>query len=320
MHRWLIPFFTFLCLLAIAPDGQAQGDPASEIILLVNQLRVSRGVPAYQVDAALSLAAQAQASWSAANNHIGHDGPGGSSPNDRARAAGYGNGAKTFAVENVASGTASLNTPAFVVSMWQGDWVHLAAMVSPKYEHIGVGYAEAGDNSWYVMMVGWVEEDGSAGEPPQAQETPAGALPGSYPFVISTPDENGAIYHEVQPGQTAWTIAAYYGIDLAALLALNGLAEDSFLQPGDVLLIRSGATPAPTPQLAAAVEVATYAPAVAAVLPTSPSVPTLPGVTAAASSAADGPPTSPVISAVLLIGLGMALAAAAFTRAREIRR
>ena len=66
----------------------AQSNPVDEVILLVNSVRISYGLPAYQVDYALMAAAQAQATWSAANNHIGHDGPGGSSPVDRAIAAG----------------------------------------------------------------------------------------------------------------------------------------------------------------------------------------------------------------------------------------
>jgi LysM repeat protein len=189
-------------------------------------------------------AAQAQATWSAANNHFGHDGPGGSSPDDRAKAAGYGDGEVSFAIENVASGTISLNTPELVVTMWQGDWGHLNAMISADYEHIGVGYAEGEEFNWYVMMVGWVGEKGSAFEPDSV--TPEGDL-AMVPFVVSTPGEDGAIFHEVKPGQAAWTIAVKYGIPLADLLALNGLAENSWLHPGDVLVIRPPDAPTTTP-------------------------------------------------------------------------
>ena len=237
----------FICCTLIFSNlaVQAQADPGSEIIRLVNELRASHGVPPYQVDPILMSVAQAQASWSAANNHIGHDGPGGSSPNDRAQAAGYGGGSRSFATENVAHGTASLNTPDLVFSMWQMDWGHLNAMISADYEHIGVGYAEAGDYSWYVMMVGWVDEGSPSmytAEPGLSEESLV-----YIPFVVSEPDKNGAIYHEVQAGQTAWTIAANYEIGLAELLALNNLTENSILQPGDVLLIRPPEIPTGTP-------------------------------------------------------------------------
>jgi LysM repeat protein len=252
---------------------QAQGDPASEVIRLVNELRASYSLPAYEVDNILMSVAQAQASWSAANNHIGHDGPGGSSPNDRAQAAGYGGGSRSFATENAAHGTASINTPELVVSMWQSDWGHLNAMISPDYEHIGVGFAEANGYSWYVMMVGWVADDSYPGTP-YAQETSEISIP-YVPFILSEPDENGAIYHEVQPGQTAWTIAAYYEVDLDELLSLNHLTENSILHPGDVLLVRSATTPTSTPPTLLTAEIVVPTPTIPTQISSLSSTPTL---------------------------------------------
>jgi hypothetical protein len=212
MFRLLICLLLCACSLLDASFTQAQGDPASELIWLVNQLRASYGVPPYEVDPILMSVAQAQASWSAANNHIGHDGPDGSTPNERAQAAGYGGGLRSFATENAAHGTVSYNTPQLVVTMMQSDWGHLNAMISPDYEHIGVGFAEADGYSWYVMMVGWVD-DGSYPDGIPSGEAPESSAP-YVPFVLSEPDETGAIHHEVQPGQTAWTIAAHYEVDL----------------------------------------------------------------------------------------------------------
>lgn len=303
------------CILHV-PAAWAQGDPASEVILLVNNVRAAHGLSVYQVDPVLMSVAQAQASWSAANNHIGHDGPGGSSPNERALAAGYGGGAQARVTENAASGTASLNTPTLVVSMWQKDSVHLNAIISPEYEHIGVGFAEAGGTSWYVMMVGWVADGSSAGQA-QGQGTPAAAVPYSA-FVLSKPDSSGAIYHEVQPGQSAWTIAAHYGVDLAELLALNHLTEGSFLQPGDVLLVRAPDPALSTSSPSPAGEIATETPAVPSPVPTISPVPTMPDApTPAVSIDTEAPALWPVAVVLLIIGLGIALlAVAAFLKAR----
>jgi len=236
MRRMLISTLVFLCFLLDRSVTQAQADPVNEIIQRVNALRAAYGVSEYQVDYALMYTAQTQASWGLENNHFGHDGPGGSMPDDRAKAAGYGSGENSYAIENVAAGTASLNTPELVVTMWQGDWGHLNAMISADYEHIGVGFAEANDVSYYVMMVGWVGTKASSRDT-QDQEIPVVDTP-SGPFEMSEPDEFGAIYHEVQSGQTAWTIAAQYGIELAELFELNQLTEDSILHPGDMLMIR----------------------------------------------------------------------------------
>jgi uncharacterized protein YkwD/LysM repeat protein len=252
LRRLFLSFLLLFVPLAARPAVivQAQEDRASEVILRVNALRAVKGLPVYLVDYSLMYAAQAQASWSAENNHIGHDGPGGSSPDDRARAAGYGAGFRSLASENAATGSTSFMTPELVVTKWQGDAVHLKGLISPDYEHIGVGYAEAGDNCWYVMMVGWISDDSTAGNPtaavPPPEDTSVETAP-IAPVIVNTPDASGAIYHEVQPGQSAWTIAAIYGVDLADILALNQLTEDSILHPGDRLIIRSALPITSTP-------------------------------------------------------------------------
>ena len=245
MRRILTAAVLLLCFLLDGSAAQAQADPVDEVIQRVNSLRSAYGVPAYQVDYALMYAAQAHAEWGLANTYFGHDGPGGSMPDDRARAAGYGSGENVFAIENVAAGTASLNTPELVVTMWQGDWGHLNAMISADYEHIGVGFAEANDFSYYVMMVGWVGSKASSGDSQEQAYPEFDTI--SEPFSVSEPDSSGAIYHEVQAGQSAWTIAAKYGITLAELFEINQLSEDSILLPGDVLLIRPPDPPTSTP-------------------------------------------------------------------------
>jgi len=293
----LLPFQW--CHLA-SSIAQAQSDSASEVIQLVNELRASNGLPAYQVDAVLMGVAQAQASWSAANNYIGHTGPDGSSPNDRAQAAGYGGGESSFATENAAHGTASINTPELVVTMWQSDWGHLNAMISPNYEHIGVGYAEAGGYSWYVMMVGWIAGDSNSGDT-HSQETSEGSVPYN-PFILSEPDANGAIYHEVQPGQAAWTIAAHYEVDLAELLVLNNLTEKPILHPGDILLVRPPESPTSTPSSDPATEIALETSIVVRPIPSISPTPT-------SSMVTETSPQSWMIPISLVLGSGIALLA-----------
>lgn len=259
IRRILAAAILIFILLRTGTEARAQGDPVSEVIQRVNALRISYGLPPYEVDSALMSAAQAQASWSAANNHIGHDGPGGSTPNERALAAGYGGGVYAFAIENAAHGTIEYNTPELVVTMWQSDWAHLNAMISPDYEHIGVGYAEENGDSWYVLMAGYVGSKGT-GVASGSAEAPVGENPPSASFVLSTPDASGGVMHEVTEGQSAWMIASYYGIDLASLLTQNDLTTDSILHPGDFLIIYPPATPTITPTIELT-EIATLTPA-----------------------------------------------------------
>ncbi len=58
------------------------------------------------------------------------------------------------------------------------------------------------------------------------------------PVVIATPGPDGSIVHVVQAGQTLWTIAATYKIALSDLLQLNGFTENTFIFPGNKILIK----------------------------------------------------------------------------------
>jgi LysM repeat protein len=79
---------------------------------------------------------------------------------------------------------------------------------------------------------------------PQTNVTPIS------PVVVSTPNENGAIYHIVQYGQTLEMIAAAYGISLAELRSLNGFPEGaSDIYIGQSLIIRVSQPPTETPTL-----------------------------------------------------------------------
>jgi LysM repeat protein len=79
---------------------------------------------------------------------------------------------------------------------------------------------------------------------PQTEFTPIS------PVVVSTPSENGAIYHIVQYGQTLEMIASAYGISIAELRSLNGLGEGvSDIYIGQTLTIRMAQPPTETPTL-----------------------------------------------------------------------
>jgi hypothetical protein len=64
--------------------------------------------------------------------------------------------------------------------------------------------------------------------------------------VTSTAQPDGRIEHIIQPGETLWTVAAVYGVDLNELLALNGFADTPILQQGDVILVKPAFTATPT--------------------------------------------------------------------------
>jgi hypothetical protein len=66
------------------------------------------------------------------------------------------------------------------------------------------------------------------------------------PFPTPTPNEAGDIIYVVQPGDTAWRIAAIADISLEELYALNGLQPTDFLTEGTRLLLGKGGPTRPT--------------------------------------------------------------------------
>jgi LysM repeat protein len=82
------------------------------------------------------------------------------------------------------------------------------------------------------------------GNLPQTDVTPIS------PVIVSTPSENGAIYHIVQYGQTLEMIAFAYGLSVDELRSLNDLGEGvSDIYIGQTLIIRKAQPPTETPTL-----------------------------------------------------------------------
>lgn len=66
----------------------------------------------------------------------------------------------------------------------------------------------------------------------------AGENSDGIPVEVATPQEDGAILHTVEKGQTLWSIAAAYGITVDQLRALNGIPVDSdIIYEGQMLYI-----------------------------------------------------------------------------------
>jgi len=223
----------------VAP-ASAQAGNAYDLINAVNQFRATHGLPALQISGALMASAQAHSDYQAAIGTVTHVGAGGSGAKDRAIAAGFGGGAQFFISENIAGGL-YLSVDTAIYNYWQ-DALHLSTMLNPNAQYVGAGTGFAGDYVYYTLDVGCV-----AGAPtPGGNATPVGnTTPGptavAYdPFVVSTPRGDGAIIHVVGYGQTLIGIANTYEVEVAELLALNGLTLDSVIYPGDEIIIRAG--------------------------------------------------------------------------------
>jgi uncharacterized protein YkwD/LysM repeat protein len=232
------------------PDLQAT---ASSLIAEVNVLRTSNGLPAYTVSTILMGTAQGQADYMAATGSITHTGPNGITLTQRLLNAGYPLAGDLslggFRAENITGGPNK--TAAQAVQEWTGDAAHLNTMLSPNLQEIGAGVARVGE--MYYLVIDCALPTGSGQQ--QAYTPPAGAsVPGTFapsdfivPVVTSTPDSDGFVYHEVQYGQTLWSLAIAYGVKIDGIRSLNNLGPEEIIYQGERLLVRKDAPPSNTP-------------------------------------------------------------------------
>jgi LysM repeat protein len=110
---------------------------------------------------------------------------------------------------------------------------------------VGAGVATDGSLVYYTLDVGYkVGSAGSGNSSGSGSTTSASSSAGPatviafYPVLVSTPNPDGSVVHIVKSGQTLWSIAAIYKIDLADLLILNNFTNNTFIHPGQKITVR----------------------------------------------------------------------------------
>lgn len=309
-----------------SPSTQTQIITPAELILVVNGLRASYGLPALSVHPILMQTAQSQADYMAATGNVTHTRPGGISYTQQLLSLGFplaGDLSRGgFRAENIIYSNGYLNWDG-VPPGWQ-DAAHMNTMLSQNFTHIGAGISQGTNNSFYyavdtaaVTNSGQMQD--SAGDiltsVPGGPGSVADASQFMVPVSVSTARPDGDVFHQVQYGQSLWSIAITYGTTIKNIQALNNLGDDLIVYQGQELLVLKAATqPAP---VAAEVTAATLQPteivpptmttSVTATVMQMAVVPTVGAVDANASQ----PPSSRVLVIVLIIaafvGAGMAV-------------
>jgi LysM repeat protein len=215
----------------------AQQVSAYELILAMNTLRVSYGLPALIEDPIVNAVAQSTAATMAANNMSWHIGD----VRGRIAAAGYGGGGTVWATENFAVSSGGMGIDE-IMAAW-ADPDHMRPAVNPAYCHVGAGSAQSADGRiYYILQAAYVggQECGSVSSSPGGAPQP-GVVPGVsqliIPVKIATPDAEGKIFHEVQAGQSFWSIAIAYQITIHDLEVWNNQSRDIPLKAGQRLFI-----------------------------------------------------------------------------------
>ncbi len=85
------------------------------------------------------------------------------------------------------------------------------------------------------------------GEGEESAPAPAPAASQFVPAPTATPNAEGIIYAEVQPGDSMWALAARAGLSIDEILELNDMSRDDVLRPGDLMIVGLGDPPSEEP-------------------------------------------------------------------------
>lgn len=249
-----------IVISAIPPFGLADVRAASpaaiaawELIDTVNALRTANGRSALVADNLLMVAAQLHSEYQAAVGYWTHQGAGGTDETARAAAAGYGGGNAIRCDEAVAVASDNRDAAYIVYTLW-GDYIHReVVLLNNRYVHIGAGAAQGADGLWYYTVDVCVIEGQAPPNPTPAsgstQQPGATPIEGTRePITTATPQEDGAIRHLVQSGETLWEIALSYGTTVLSIASLNNIPPSNpQIYAGQLLLIFQAPTPTNTP-------------------------------------------------------------------------
>jgi len=213
-------------ILDLPQNVHSQGETAYDVINAVNQLRAQTGLEPYTIDPWLMTYAQDHADYLAeiqTGTHVHWDGT---------MSWDYG------IHENVASGDQGYVTAAVAVFEVWVDWGHRHIMTDYASGEIGAGIAyDAVNNQMYYTLN--IRPVAGVATLASVQNTSASFIP----YLTSTPDEIGWLFHVVASGDTLWSIAVSYGVTVDEIRRLNpNLGDSNTIYIGQKLLVGSAST------------------------------------------------------------------------------
>lgn len=248
----------FACALfpinSLANDNAKLSTPSGfDLIAAVNALRASHGLSPYGADPLLMLSAQMQADYLASQSPgpvNGHVGPGGTDADARAKAVGFPYVTGLDINENWAAMPADTSFEAIFNGVWS-DSAHQHTMLHQRGQLAGAGIAVSGDMMYIILDVAayW----GDAGKTPWPTSSAYGST-GDTPAIsqyiapvkIATPQPDGSIVHQVQSGQSLWSIAFKYGVKIDDIRKINHIPVEGTIYIGQKLVIRIAGQETPT--------------------------------------------------------------------------
>jgi LysM repeat protein len=234
----------------------------SQMVAVVNGLRLSYGLPPLAEHPILNQTAQSQADYMAATGNITHTRPGGITYTQQLLSLGFPLAGDLslggFRAENILQSNGYLYWDG-VPPGWQ-DSAHMNTMLSQNFTHIGAGISQGADGVFYyavdtAAVTGSGQMQTTANNiltaVPEGASESAGISQFMVPVSASTALPSGDVIHTVQYGQSLWSIAIEYGTTIRNIQALNNLGEDLVVYQGQELLVLKSA---PQPAAPAIVE------------------------------------------------------------------
>lgn len=225
--------------LAASNPSRSADVTAYDLIIAMNTLRTSYGLPALVEDPIINAVAQYTAETMAASQMSWHIGD----VSGRLAASGYGGGAKVWGTENFAVGNMSIDE---IMVVWSDD-SHMIPAVNPAYCNVGAGTAKAANGmTYYVLQAAYTSSKacgeykspgGATLQPGGTTNTGGGVSQVIVPVKLATPGADGKVFHIVEPGQSFWAIAVAYQVTIKDIETWNNLSKDSKLQIGQKLFI-----------------------------------------------------------------------------------
>ncbi|MEP0804193.1 MAG: LysM peptidoglycan-binding domain-containing protein [Chloroflexota bacterium] len=247
--------------LPLFQEASSTPEPAlptpADIINAVNAFRLANGLSALTVHPILMQVAALQANALAASEGaVGHQRPCGMTLGQQLLSMGFPLWGDLSLDGYRSENWVAAATIEQAMSFWQSDAEHMDTMVDPNRSHIGAAVAVS-DQIYMVLETALSTPSGQHQSTaydiltgiPMTQTLCAGFASGeisnyAVPIIVSTARPDGDVVHEVQYGQTLWSLAEQYHVSIEQIKRLNGLVDDNIL-PGWKLLIQKAATQPP---------------------------------------------------------------------------
>jgi uncharacterized protein YkwD len=123
----------------------ARAGQARAIRVEINRVRAANGLPPVRGDRRLARAARRHSRDMVRRRYFSHVDPGGRTPSQRVRRAGYPAGRRVWRVgETIAWGEGAYAAPGAVVQTWMDSPPHRAILLSRSFHEVGLGLAPGG--------------------------------------------------------------------------------------------------------------------------------------------------------------------------------